>query len=105
MAKFSEIPEGLQYIIRATRNRMLSVTDRLMQSDRPENNSELLAYRKKLRDLTDDDAGPAITINDDDMPDLTWPTKPDSILVEERKVPPFPQNDIDCNQLFPEWSR
>ena len=47
MAKFSEIPEGLQYIIRATRNRMLSVTDRLMQSDRPENNSELLAYRKK----------------------------------------------------------
>ena len=53
--------------IRLKRNRLLAETDYLAMKDQPDMSNDMQIYRKKLRDLPQDNSDPD---------NITWPTKP-----------------------------
>ena len=53
--------------IRLKRNRFLAETDYLAMKDQPDMSNDMQIYRKKLRDLPQDNSDPD---------NITWPTKP-----------------------------
>lgn len=54
--------------IRFKRNRLLAETDYLAMKDQPDMSNDMQIYRKKLRDLPQDNSDPD---------NITWPTKPE----------------------------
>ena len=54
--------------IRLKRNRFLAETDYLAMKDQPDMSNDMQIYRKKLRDLPQDNS---------DVNNITWPTKPE----------------------------
>ena len=88
-------------IVRATRNRLLYITDTLMQDDRPDVDlDELKTYRQALREITSQ----TITVNSDDMPELTWPAKPNCVKAVEGNFYPYPKSELSKNALLGNWS-
>ena len=87
-------------VVRATRDRMLYITDTLMQNDRPDVNlTELKAYRKALRDITKQ----KMKADEWGMPEVSWPTKPQCVKNVECNFPPL-LNPNFADDLIPSWS-
>ena len=87
-------------MVRATRNRMLYITDTLMQDDRPDVDiAALKAYRQKLRDLTKK------TINADEngFPEITMPTKPQCVKDIELNFRPHTK-DHQRDRIIDFWA-
>ena len=86
-------------MVRATRDRMLYITDTLMQDDRPDVDVvELKAYRQKLRDLTEE------TINADEngFPEITMPTNPQCVIDIELNFRPHTK-DHQRDRIIESW--
>ena len=86
-------------MVRATRDRMLYITDTLMQDDRPDVDIvELKAYRQKLRDLTKE----TIDTDENGFPEITMPTKPQCVKDIELNFPPHTK-DHQRDRIIESW--
>lgn len=86
-------------MVRYTRNRMLYITDTLMQDDRPDVDlTELKAYRQKLRDLTEE----TIDADENGFPVMTMPTKPQCVKDIELNFYPLTK-DYQRDRIIENW--
>lgn len=86
--------------VRATRDRLLYITDTLMHDDRPDVDlAELKKYRQALRDITKEKIGS----DENGHPVITFPTKPQCVKDVELNFAPLTK-DFQRNYIIPSWN-
>tara|TARA_A100001515_G_C4447409_1_gene169031 strand:+ start:63 stop:368 length:306 start_codon:yes stop_codon:yes gene_type:complete len=86
--------------VRATRDRLLYITDTLMHDDRPDVDlAELKTYRQALRDITKEEIG----ADENGHPVITFPTKPQCVIDVELNFAPLTK-EFQRNQIIPSWN-